>query len=222
VVPYSLETARALFDILALLLLGSAVSLVLIRRLDTMIYLLAGQGVLLAFAAIVIALATGTSHAYAAVVLTIVVKILAVPAILLHALREVNQKQEVELVMPQRLAFILGTGLVLVAYDVAGSLPIVNGLFTRNMLPAALSMMLIGLFTMLIRKKALSQVAGLVAMENGLFLAAIVATKGLPLAVELGIAIDVLVGVVVMGFFSRLIHRAHGTINTDTLRSLKG
>ena len=75
---------------------------------------------------------------------------------------------------------------------------------------------------MLIRKKALSQIIGIVSMENGLYLMAVVATHGLPLAVELGVAIDLVTGVLVMGLFARQIHRTFDTINTDRLRALRG
>jgi hydrogenase-4 membrane subunit HyfE len=112
--------------------------------------------------------------------------------------------------------------LVLIAYYVVGPLHASDDSLTRNALPAALSMLLIGLFTMLIRKQALSQVIGIVAMENGLYLMAVVATRGLPLAVELGLAVDLAVGVLVMGILVRRIHRAFGTINTDHLRTLRG
>ena len=79
------------------------------------------QGVLLAAAAAVVALTTGTVHAYLAVALTVVVKVLVVPGILLFALREVRIKREVETVISQRQAFLLAVGLVLVAYYVVGT-----------------------------------------------------------------------------------------------------
>ena len=89
-------------------------------------------------------------------------------------------------------------------------------------MPAAVSMMLLGLFTMATRKKALTQVVGLVVMENGIYLAALVVTRGLPLAVELGVAIDILVGVVVMGLVVRQIERIVAPVDIDQLRELRG
>ncbi len=217
-----LQTAQGLLDSLALLLLATALGSVLLRRLEDSIRLLAGQGALLAAAAVVVALATGSPHAFIAVGLTVLVKVLVVPGILLFALREVRIKREIETVLPQRPALLLAIGLVLVAYYVVGPLRPLDGFLTRNALPAAISMLLIGIFTMLIRKKALSQVAGIVAMENGLYLMAVVATHGLPLAVELGVAVDLAVGVLVMGIVAREIHRTFDTINTDHLQTLRG
>lgn len=215
-------TAQILLDGLALLLLATALGSVTLRRLESSIRLLALQGVLLATAAAVVALTTNTVHAYLAVAITLAVKVLVVPGVLLYALREVRVQREVEMVLPQRQAFLVAIGLVLVAYYAVGPLRPLDGFLTRNALPAALSMLLIGLFTMLIRKKALSQIAGIVAMENGIYLVAVVATRGLPLAVELGVAVDLAVGVLVMGIVVRQIHRAFDTINIDHLRTLRG
>lgn len=214
--------AQGLLDGLALMLLTSAVWSVLVRRLENSIRLLAVQGVLLAAATAVVALTSGTGHAYLAVVLTIAAKVVVVPGILLYALREVKVKREVEVVVSGRVALLLAVGLVLVAYSVSGPLSTDGGFLTHNALPAALSGLLIGLLNMLIRKKAINQIIGLVAMENGLYLMAVVATQGLPLAVELGVAIDLVIGVLVMGLFARWIHRAFDTINTDYLGTLRG
>ncbi len=221
-VLFELQAAQRLLDSLSLLLLATALGLVLVRRLDTAIKLLALQGGLLACAAAVVALSLGSAHAFVAVAVTVAVKAVAVPAILLYALREVRVKREIEVVVAPRESLLLAIGLVLVAYYVVGSLSVEGGFLTRNALPAAVSMLLLGLLTMLIRKKALTQVVGIVAMENGLYLMAVVATNGLPLAVELGLAVDLLVAVLVMGVVVRQIHRVFDSIDTDRLQMLRG
>lgn len=217
-----LDDARGILDAIALLLLATALGSVLIRRLHRSVHLLALQGLFLAAAAAVVAAATGTAHAYLAVAITILVKVLIVPAVLMFALREVRLKREVGSVLAKRPAFLLAMGLVMVSYYVVSPLQAMEGFLTRNALPAALAMLLIGLFNMLIRKTALNQVVGIVAMENGLYSMAIVATQGLPLAVELGVAIDLAVLVLVMGVVVRQIHRTFDTINVDSLRTLRG
>jgi hydrogenase-4 component E len=222
VIHLSIASARDTIDTLALLLLLTSLGSVLVHRLDQSIALLAAQGALLAAVAIVVALQTGAIHAYIAVVVTFAVKALAVPGLLLHALRDVRLKQEAELVVSRRLALIIAIALLLVAYYAAGPLVALDPRFPRNALPVALAMLLIGMLIMLTRKQVLSQVIGLVAMENGLYFTALVVTRGLPLAVELGVAADVLVGVVVMTLVSRQIHRTFATINTDRLQSLRG
>ena len=221
-IALDVDTARRILDNLALLLLATVLWSVLIRRLDGSIRLLALQGLLLTAAAAVVALTTGAGHAYAAVGITLAIKVVAVPGILLFALREVRVKREIEVALSRRFAFPLAIGLVFVAYHVVGPLQALDGLLSRAALPAALAMLLIGLLSMLIRKKALSQIIGIVAMENGLYLMAVVATNGLPLAVELGVAADLVTGVLVMSMYTRQIHRTFNTINIDRLRALRG
>jgi hydrogenase-4 component E len=211
-----------MLDAMAVALLGITLFAVSTHRLDHAIYLLAAQGAVLTGAAAVVALASGGSHGVAAVALTLGVKALAIPGMLLFALRQIRVRRELEVTLPSLVALPLAVGLVLVAYQVVGPLGAIDEYGTHNALPVSVAMLLIGLFTMLIRKKALSQVGGLVTMENGIYLAALTATRGLPLAVELGIALDLLVGVAVMGFVSRQIHRAFDSTNTDHLRTLRG
>lgn len=218
----SVETARDLLNNISLLLVVTAVGSVLVRRLNGSVHVLGVQGLLLAAAAGVVALETGSAHAYAAVAITVAVKVLIVPGILLLVLREVRIKKEIEAVIPQRLVLLLAIGLVMVAYYVAGPLAPQGELIVANSLPAAMSTLLIGLLHMLTRKKAISQVIGIVAMENGLYLLAISATQGLPFAVELGVAVDLVLGVMVMGLVARQIHRSFNSINTDHLQTLRG
>jgi hydrogenase-4 component E len=218
----SIASARETIDTLAFLLLLTSFGSVLVHRLDQSIILLAVQGALLAVVAVVVAVQTGAVHAYIAVVVTFVVKAVAVPGLMLHALHGVRLKPEAELVISRRLALLIAVALLLVAYYAAAPLVALDARFPRNALPIALAMLLTGMLIMLTRKQVLSQIAGLVAMENGLYFAALVVTRGLPLAVELGVAADVLVGVVVMTLVSRQIHRTFATINTDRLQSLRG
>lgn len=215
-------TAGELLDRAALLLLAIAFVSVMVRRLDSSIRLLAAQGVVLALAATAVALAEGSVHAWFAVALTVSVKAVFVPAVLARALRGSRIRNEVEMVLPVKTALLLGIGLVLVAFYVVEPLGPLGAFRTANALPAAVSVLFLGLLNMLTRRKALCQIVGLVTMENGLYLIAIAATKGLPLAVELGIAVDLAVGVAIMSIFARQIHHAFDTTNTDRLRSLRG
>jgi hydrogenase-4 component E len=220
----SLADARSVVDAVALGLLLLVLAGVLARSLDVAIWLLAGQGVLLGVAACAVALVEGTWPAWIAFVVALLVKALAIPALLRAVLNRLSERHEVESVLPVVFAFPLAIGLVLLAYAVADPFATkVDAVFvTPNAVPAAIALLLLGCFTMVIRKKALTQVVGLVTMENGLYLAAIAATHGLPLVVEFGVALDVLTGVAVMGLVIHEIERLFGGIGTDRLRSLRG
>ena len=209
-------------DVLAVALLATGLVSVAVRRLDTAIWLLIGQGVLLAATGGVIAVATGAVHVYLAAALTLAIKAVVIPVILFRVLRAVHIRREVELVLSMRSALLLAMVGVLLAYRAAGSLNLPGAVPSQHALPVAVALVLIGLGLMIGRKKALSQIAGLMVMENGVYLAALVATLGLPVAVELGVFFDLLVGVLLLGVFAYRINQTFDTINTDRLRALRG
>lgn len=216
------RSAHGLFDAVAVLLLGTALLSVLVRRLDRAVPLLAVQGVLLAVAAAAVVAESHEGHGWITVLVTFLVKAVAIPAVLAYALRGIRVRREAQAVLSRKQTFPIAVALVLVAYYAAGPLDAAGGFLTRNALPAALSMLLLGLFNMLKRRQAAAQVVALVTMENGIYLAAIAVTRGLPLAVELGVALDVLVGVVVMGLVFRQVYVIFETTDTDRLSALRG
>ena len=94
-------------------------------------------------------------------------------------------------------------------------------LLTRDSLAIALAIVLIGFFTMIARKKAVTQVIGFLVMENGLFLGATAAAYGMPLIVELGVFFDVLVGTLIIGIYTHRLQDAFDTVDTSRFTALK-
>ena len=217
-----LAIARDVIDALALGLIATGLVSTLVHRFSSFITLVAIQGLLLSGCATAVALASGETHAYLALAVTFVVKVLGVPAILMLALQRVRQRREVEPVISHKLAFVVAIGLTLLAYLVAGPIARAGSQAAPNALPAAVTLLLLGLFTMAIRGAALTQVVGLVMAENGIYLAAVAVTRGLPLAVELGVGVDILVGVLVMGLVARQIDLTFASTSTERLRALRG
>lgn len=236
---------RATLDGLALALMALAMWMMTLRRIDVAIVAVAGQAGLLTAAALVVAAAepAHAGPAVAAAALTGVVKVGIIPFILLLVLARVTVRREADPVLPTKLAVAIAAGLVLVAYRAAGTLdlplaagtagaaggaavatagpPPGAGAAAPNVLPAALALMLLGLFLMVTRRAALMQVLGLITTENGMYLLALVATAGLPLAVELAVLADVLVGAILLGVLSSRIGRTFDHIDTDALRKLR-
>lgn len=218
----SSNSLAAAIDVLSVALLATALVSVAARRLDSAIWLLVTQGLLLGATAGAIAVASGAVHVYVAAALTVLIKAVALPTILFRVLRAVRVRREVELALSTRAALLLAVVAVLVAYRAAGTLNLPGAVPSQHALPVAVALVLIGLGLMIGRKKALSQIAGLIIMENGVYLAALVVTLGLPLAVELGVFFDLLVGVLLLGVFAYRINQTFDTINTDRLRALRG
>jgi hydrogenase-4 component E len=218
----SSSSLAAAIDVLSVALLATALVSVAVRRLDSAIWLLVTQGLLLGATAGAIAVASGAVQVYVAAALTVVIKAVVLPTILFRVLRAVRVRREVELALSTRAALLLAVGAVLVAYRAAGTLNLPGAVPSQHALPVAVALVLMGLGLMIGRKKALSQIAGLIIMENGVYLAALVVTLGLPLSVELGVFFDLLVGVLLLGVFAYRINQTFDTINTDRLRALRG
>ncbi|HVB63808.1 MAG TPA: NADH-quinone oxidoreductase subunit K [Nitrolancea sp.] len=223
----SLEHAGMVIDVVALGLLGLGLAGVLVKQIPVAIGFLALQGLLLSFAAGSAASFEMDWRTWAAFVVTLGVKVIAIPGLLWFILNRVAIQHEMETVVGLKLAFPIAIGLVLLAYWIsdpfaASTLSSAHGFNAPNALPAALALLFLGLFTMATRKKALTQVIGLVTMENGIYLAALAVTRGLPSAVEFGIAMDVLTGAALMALVAHEINQLFSTINTDRLRTLRG
>lgn len=192
------------------------------RRLDTAIKVVVGQAVLLAGVAAILAWATGVNEIYIAVLLTLVVKAGVIPYILKKVVGRVGACREVKSYVNIKMSFVICAGLVIIAYSVTGKIIGSGADFVSTALPAAISMMLIGLFVMITRKLAVMQIIGLIIMENGIFLAGVGTTNGIPLVVELGIFLDILIGVLIMGVLAFRINRTFDTIDTENLKNLRG
>lgn len=220
----SFATAGSMIDAAALGLIALALAGTVVRRIDSAILLLAAQGILLAIAAGAAALAEMEWRTWAAFSVALAVKALFIPVMLWLILQRMAIRRETETVLPAKIAFPLAAVLIPISYRALEPFTddTLGAFNAANALPAALSLLLLGLFTMVSRKKALTQVIGLVTMENGLYLAAVAATRGLPFAVEFGVAMDVLTGVAVMGLVIHEINRLLGTTNVDQLRTLRG
>jgi hydrogenase-4 component E len=89
-------------------------------------------------------------------------------------------------------------------------------------LAAAVSLILTGAFLMVSRKKALMQVLGLLVLENGIFVAALITTFGMPLVIEIGIFFDILMGLFLMGIFTFRINDTFDHLDVSKMRRLRG
>jgi hydrogenase-4 component E len=209
-------------DGLAIMLLVAALCSVTLRGLVAAVWLQVVQSVLLALVAATIAWSSGAAHMWAAALLTLAVRAIAVPAVLLAMLRTVSLRRETRPLVATRDGLILAVALTLVAFAAAGRLELTDAFPARQALPVSLALTFIGLLLMATRRKAVSQLIGLITIENGIFLAGLIATLGLPLFVEIGIFFDLLVAVGVTAVLTLRINEHFDTVNTDQLRRLRG
>ena len=210
-----------LINLMAALLLLIAFAMLSQRRIRTLIYLFAWQGAVLAANSVVVAYSTGQSHLYYSAVLTLALKVCALPLILLWLIRRLNVQWDVETLINIPTTMLVGILLVVFAFNLALPITQLAGTITRSTLGIAIAIVLLSFLMMLTRRKAVPQVIGFLAMENGLFFAATSATYGMPMVVELGIALDVLVGVLILGIFFFQVRGAFDSLDLQHMEKLK-
>src|SRR5258707_715705 len=116
---------------------------------------------------------------------------------------------------------LVGIVLVIIAFNVASPISQFSSSVARGTLGIALACVLLSFMMMITRAKAIPQVIGFLSMENGLFFAAAAATNGMPMIVELGIGLDVLVGILILGVFMFQIREQFDSLDIHHLEKLK-
>lgn len=188
-------------NLLAALLLLIAFAMLSQRRIVGLITLFAWQGAALATSTAIVAWSTGQHHLYYSAALTLGLKVVLMPWYFFRLIRQLDVDREVEPMINIPTTMLIGIALVIFAFNLALPISQMAGTVTRSTLGIALASVLLAFLMMITRTKAIPQVIGFLAMENGLFFAATSATYGMPLVVELGVALDVLVAVFVLGIF---------------------
>lgn len=220
------EFGDRIITLMAALILVLQIAAVGQRWMVSSIRIFAVQSFLLAAIAAIIAHFNHAPHIYAAALLLLLLKAGVLPWLLERLVERIGIRREIEPLINAPVSILIAGCLTLVGYVVAESFyhpeeTSVRAALGHNTLAVAIALFLIGFFTMLNRRKALTQVLGLLSLENGLFLAAISLTYGMPLVVELGIFFDVLVAAMVLGILVFRIREAFDSMDVSKLRKLR-
>lgn len=188
-------------------------------RLVACIRVVALQGVLLALLPVAIHGVSG--HALLLGLGALCFKGVLIPWLLLRAIREVRIRREMEPFIGFVPTLILGALITAGAFIFVDFLPLAREHHEGLVIPTALATMFSGFLLLISRRKAVTQVLGYLILENGIFIFAVLLSAALPLMVEAGILLDLLVGVFVMGIVLNQISREFSTLNTERLTALK-
>jgi hydrogenase-4 component E len=206
---------------LAALLLLLSFAMLSQRRVVTLVNLLAIQGALLCAATLLLAWRTGQSHLYFSALLTLVLKVVFLPWLLHRLINRLGVYWDSEPLLNISSTMLLGLLIVIFSFGLAQPIAALASTATRNAIGIAVAVVLLSFLTMITRRKAMSQVVGFLSMENGLFFGAMSATYGMPMIVELGVALDVLVAMLVLGVFFFQIREQFDSLDLHHLESLK-
>jgi len=210
-----------LINLFAAVLLLLSFALLAQRRVLSLIHLFTLQGITLVASTSMMAYFTQQPHLYYSAGLTFVLKVLVIPWLLYRLLKRLNVRWDVESLLNVPITMLLGIVLVIFAFNLAAPISSLSASVARGTLGIALACVLLSFLMMITRTKAIAQVIGFLAMENALFFAATSATYGMPMVVELGIALDVLIGMVILGVFMFQIREQFDSLDIRKLERLK-
>ena len=210
-----------LVNMCAALLLLLSFAMLAQRRVVNLVNLLALQGTLLFIATLLIAWRTRQPHLYVSAALTLALKVVFLPWLLHRLIRRLDVYWDSEPLLNISLTMLVGLAVVVFAFGLAQPISALASTATRNSIGIALAVVLLSFVTMITRRKAMSQVVGFLSMENGLFFGAMSATYGMPMVVEFGVALDVLVAVLVLGIFFFQIREQFDSLDLHHLEALR-
>ncbi len=204
--------ATNLIDDIGALLLGTMVLILGAGQLYRAIYAVAAQSVFIGVAGAVLAATTRNPDLWVIAGITIAIKAVLLPWLLLRVIRRVRIRLEIEPVIPVSVTLVIAAGIVVLSFYLSATLGPVRQAITGNALPVGIALMLLGVLVMMSKRKALTQMVGLFAAENGIFFTAMAVSQGMPLIIEIGVILDVILGALVMGI---LVLRVRSSVDED-------
>ena len=217
---FETEAAKALassavFLFVTVLLIAAA------KRISTCIVMFSAQSAVMALQVLAVAHMRHSREAYAVAGLVLIVKAMTIPYALFRIVDALKAPRDVSSSTTSSQSVFIAAGLILMSFFAVQPYAGVLGV-DEAMLAAAVALILTGGFLMVSRKKALMQVVGLLVLDNGIFLAALTTTFGMPLVIEIGIVFDLLMGVFLMGLFVFRIRDTFEHLDISKLRRLRG
>lgn len=151
---------------------------------------------------------------------TFLVKAVLLPTFLSWAIREAAVRREIEPLIGYSTSLALGAAAVALSFGIAQRIPLPESA-TALLIPVALATVMVGLLVLTTRNKALSQVVGYLVLENGIYVFGLSQAERVPFLVELGVLLDIFVGIFIMGIVVFHINRAFDSLDSTRLTELK-
>ena len=218
-----IQILTSLNSLAAGLFLLSAFAIIATRQVKGCLGLFVAQSLLLAASAFLLGLQRGSWHLYGVALVNVLSKALLIPLILRRTMpHEVYTRREIDQVLNIPTSLLIALALAILSYFLAGNLQgVVAPDFRAPNVSVGLVGLLLGAFTLTVRREAVPLLIGLLAMENSVFFAGIVIAPDLPLLVELAAVADGLIIAFIMGVLTRAIHKCIGTTEVGSLANLK-
>jgi hydrogenase-4 component E len=217
----SAAVSAQLLDVMCGGILLTAVLTLWRRDLAAIIMLLAIQGGLIAGLALLLGVTERSGELCLAALGVAVLKVGVLPTILRRVLADSGEVRETAPLVNVTASLLAAAGLTLLAYVLSGPLVALAPSAATRALPVGVAVVLLGFFMLVTRRRALSQVIGFLLLDNGITTTAFLATSGVPLVVELGVSLDVLLVVLVLQIVAARMRMAFGSTDLDGLNGLR-
>jgi hydrogenase-4 component E len=216
-----IKFAPQLINLFATLILLLSFAMISQRRIVSLVNLFMIQGAALVATSFLLAYVTNQPDLYVSGTLTLVLKVFLIPWMLHRMIRKLNVRWDVETLLNIPTTMLVGIALVIFSFSLALPVSRLSDSIAGGSLGIALACVFLSFMMMITRSKAIPQVIGFLSMENGLIFAATTVTNGMPMIVEFGIALDVLVGVLILGVFMFQIREKFDSLDIHNLETLK-
>ena len=214
-------------NLLSILILISTFILIANKRQNSYIATFRAQSIMLALISLIVSVRSMVvNKKFDEVIiifsLIVVFKVILIPMVLKRTSDKVEYTVEKDFFISIPISMLICCGLVFLSWYVIYHIEGITNLNAKNYLIYTLSVVMLGLFFMITRKKAIGQIIGFLVIENGMFLAAMLTTEGMPMIVELGLFFDLLTAFLIMGIFVFKINNTFESIDVNKLKNLKG
>ena len=207
---------------LAVLMLVIEFGMLQATLLGAQVRLYAAQSLVIAALAAVVAFARGVPELYALAALSTLLKVVAVPLVMLRLLRSTNQEIATSRALGVASMVLLAVAVAAFGFFASARFGLASPVLPAATLAVAIAIVLVSFVLMIVRRDVASQAIGFFALENGVSLASMVVAARLPLILEVVFLFDLLVVVVVFAVLIRVHHEQAESLSTETLTELRG
>ena len=201
--------------------LVSAVVVLWLTSVHAVIRVVAVQGFALGAVALILGLRHHDVGLVATALVVVLLKGVAIPVLLGRTEDEDRPTRESRPLVNVPASLVVAAALIVLAFLTTRSLGRFVGTSTGALVPVGVATLLIGFFVLITRRLPVFQIVGLLMVDNGIALVAFLSTAGVPFLIELGVSLDVLLGIVVLMVLTRRLRSEFGNVDLDELRELR-
>jgi len=176
------------------------------------------QSFFVALSIFVIGLYSSSNDLYISALLTLLIKVIIIPFALFKAIKEMKIKREIETYINITNSLMIISSIIIISFILTRYIDLGGEIISKKIFPISLSIIFVGAFIMVTRKKPITQLIGFLTLENGIMLVATSVTYGMPLIVEIGIFFDVIVGATMAAI---IIHHINETVDDIDERTVE-